>query len=164
MKRPSRLVLLLAGGLIGAAIIAVAIIGRILWPTKLNQNDCFDVAGAFAESLLHNNTKTAKSLTTSQQWNRLDDWTAKHTVFHCPRRIWWDPFDENESFGGGGGQPNGTVTATATYGYRCYDQGYYLLIDDIILQPGEDGCKVIEWKTCEIPKSKWFESGAFECR
>ena len=162
MKRPSKLILFLAAGLVGIAVIAI--VGWILKPTKLNRNDCLEVAGAFAESLLQNDTQTAKSLAISQQWSRLDDWTAKHAVFHCPRRTWWNPFDENESFWGVGGQPNGAITATATYGYRCYDQGYYLLIDNIILQPTENDCKAIEWKTCEIPKSKWFEPGSFQCR
>ncbi len=74
MTRPSKLVLFLAGGLIGVAIIAVAIVGWVLRPTKLNRNDCVDVAGAFSWSLLQNDIKTAKSLTTSQQWNRLDAW------------------------------------------------------------------------------------------
>jgi hypothetical protein len=133
------------------ALIFLAYLGLKLFQlNQINRNDCHSVLFGFARSLVYNRAQVAKSLTSPEQWHRVDAWMAEREAIQCSFSL--DP-DHNQgwlvcspSLDGGATSPH------CSCGFMCpYNDGFYRLsISDAELEKNEDGCLVVDWdKICE---------------
>lgn len=131
----------------GVALVLLIGLYLLLKPAAVDRQDYGDVARAFADSLLDNNVRVAKSLTTPEQWGRINAWIANHPPFSCP--FSWD-IDNERSHGTSLVPKDGELTAVYHHRYQCAEEGYSLTVGDIILERKNEGWLVVEWsRVCE---------------
>jgi len=125
----------------------------ILKPTKA-QNSANGTLYAFADALRLSDNKVAKSLVTSEQWERLDTWMLDHKAFKCPFSWQYslDP-DYNQPFWSCQScDYNGATARCCNFSFRCtYPEGSYTFwIEEVVIRQLEKGYQVVEWgKVCE---------------
>jgi hypothetical protein len=130
----------------------VAYLGlRLLQLNQINRNDCNSVLLSFARSLVYNRADVAKSLTSPDQWARIDTWMAHREAIQCSFSL--DP-DDNQSWLTCSSSVNAIgTTAVCSCGFTCLynDRVYRLSISEALLEKSKDGCLVVDWDgVCEF--------------
>jgi len=133
---------------LSAVLLVVVLVYGIL-ESVANRSSCDDVLQEFAKFMRQNKEEAARSLTASEQWNRIDTWMAGREGIDCSfslepdhNRWWW------------GLVPCSGVEGTlcSDFGFMCtYKNGVYrLTITDVRLRDSEGTCIVVGWdKVCE---------------
>ena len=113
----------------------------------INQFNYAYVGSNFAEALMQNNSRLARRLSASSQWDRIDAWTSTHDPFICP--FSWD-FDDSKTISVGGVDETG---AHVSFWHLCWVEEYYEFeIDQITLRKYDNHWQVVDWS--EIRETK----------
>lgn len=136
---------------VGIGVVVLVLIAYLaLKSVKLNRENCEDVLQTFAVSLMQNKAEVAKSLTSPEEWDRIDVWMAEHAEVHCSFSL--DPDDTQGYSICNSCSAGEAASMCCEFGFSCaYGDGIYRLsIDDVRLKKHGEECQVVMWgKVCE---------------
>jgi len=107
------------------------------------------VATELVEAFVAADTERAKSVTVSEQWGRIEEWTEGRQPFKCRGGSF---MDLTGTVGSGNYSVTGSEWTSRGLVYQCgsTQTPYCLEINDIQVRETEDGWKVYDWgKVCE---------------
>jgi len=136
---------------IGTSVVALGLIACLgVRLTMPNRDDYNDTLRHFARALMHNKVEEAESLSSPEQWERINDWTAKREAFYCPFSP--DPDDIEILLACKPIVRGETNLLSCNYSYGCVynEKAYRLSIENVILKQIQEGYQIMEWdEICE---------------
>lgn len=141
---------------IGTSVVALGLIACLdVRLTMHNRGDHNDTLRHFARALMHNKVEEAKSLASTEQWERINDWTAKREAFYCPFSP--DPDDIEILLACKPSVRGETNLLNCNYSYGCVynEKAYRLSIEDVILKQIQEGYQIMEWDEICEDRGEW---------
>lgn len=145
VKKKKRVSCLCIG--VGISIVALILAVHLgFLKIKLDRSSCDDVLQGFAESMRRNRVETAQSLTSPDQWDRINSWVAGRKGIDCSFSL--EP-DHNQWWWGLVPCLDRKDALCSDFGFMCsYNDGvdgvYRFSITNAMLQKSKEGCLVVD--------------------
>lgn len=159
-KRKTFCLLIGIGVSIVALVFVVYLALKLLQLNQINRDDCKSVLLGFTRSLVYNQADVTKSLTSPDQWDRIDTWMVQREAIQCSFSL--DPDDSQSWVTCSSSVDTVGTSSYCSCGFMCLcnDKVYRLSVSDVLLEKGKDGCLVVDWgEICE----SGMEDGGRSC-